>query len=504
MKKIYFLITLLAIVVLSSCSSDDDKLRAMIPNDAVGVVKINIPSLMEKSGMKSGESISLPADLKKVIDEADANIVSDVVLNLPNSGIDMENSCYIFFSPGTFRAVALFHLKDADKAKSMVEKIASGKMKKMSGVQFVAHTDYGYAIDDDVLMIARYRTPVSEDVASGAASKIFDMSRPSLLEDDDIAECIDKENCDVAAYFDVKSMSSIYSKYLKINAMLTDLQPMDLITGLGIKAVTATVNFNNSNKEVKIETDFIYDKNSMYSTFYDQVIACAQGGDGVASLEALPGEFDTYFAIKINGENLVKQPLISMGIQWLESTPFVSGVRCSEIAASLNGTLAFGVAKGQVGDYNFGLSAQSIQPEMVVNEIVEAAKRGGQPPYKNQNGEYVYDYNFGSQAFALSQTGGVVYMRCVDFVSNYSVAKWSILTDAIKKSKVVFFKKVLIGETQEGTLCWGLRDKTHGAGVFSPENKNENVVISVLKTLCWKEPTNGFDDGMEDEYDYGF
>ena len=57
---------------MASCSSTDEKLRAMIPNDALGVVKINMPSVLEKAGIKNGDgadALSIPSELKQVIDQ---------------------------------------------------------------------------------------------------------------------------------------------------------------------------------------------------------------------------------------------------------------------------------------------------------------------------------------------------------------------------------------------------------------------------------------------------
>ncbi|MBR6490452.1 MAG: DUF4836 family protein [Muribaculaceae bacterium] len=506
MNKSNLLVILLTIVLLASCSSVDDNLRAMIPDDAVGVVKIDMPALLSKSEMMKGEAetVVVPDDLKKLIDEADPNIISDVVLNLPNSGIDFKNNCYVFFSPGIYKAIALFPISDEDAAETMIAKIASGKMTEKSGVLFASHLDYGYAIDDGVLLIGRFMNPVADDVASNAAKGILDKSKPSLFEKEEVSKAIDVKDCDITAYIDAKGLTSILKDHSRFSTIFGNIPALEIITGSGIKAMTATINFETSKKDgdsVKILTDFVYDKSSLYSKLYDQVVASATGGEGVETLNALPGELDTYFAIKVNGAKFVEIPQTALLFDWLASSSFTSGVKCKEIISTLNGALAFGV-QDNGGDYNFGVAAQSTSPDMVVAEIVDVANRRGQSPEKNANGEYVYEYNFGEKAIVMSKTDGVVYLRCVNFAPSYSAGIWPAFVDIMKKSAMVVYKKMIVGNSHEGHLCWGLRDKSHGEGIYYAENEKENVVISVLKFLCWKEPNSNFEEDVEEDYYY--
>lgn len=503
MTQFRFFLTLAVILVLASCSSVDENMRDMIPDDAVGIVKIDVPSMLKKAGMMNGENVSVPQDLKVLIDEANGNIVDevnvfgDIIQNLPSSGIDVSQSSYVYFSPGIYRMVALFPLKDEDAAEAMVSKIASGKMTEMSGLLFASHRDYVYAIDDDILLVGRFTNPVADDVASSAASKIFDKSKPSLLEKSDIKKCVDVENCDITAYLDMKGMVSLFKDNSRFTTVFGDLSALEWITDLGIKAMTATVNFEKS--KAKIKTDFIFDPKSDYSTLYDQAIAISNGGSGVTTINALPGELDTYFGIKIDGSSLMKNAQFRTMIELLEKTSVAGGVQLKSIIESLDGALMFGIGKGQLVDYNYAVAAQSKDPEMVVDEIVDAASRGGQPPTLLK-GEYMYDYGY--QGIALGQNDDVVYARCVDFETGYN-ASWPELANTLKQSSMVFYKKMMMSNAIEGYMSWGLRNKSHGEGTYTCEKQGDNVVMSMLKMLCWIEPQADLDD-EGDGYDYGF
>ncbi len=504
MTRINFLLTLVSVLLLASCSSTDKKLRAMIPDDAVGVVKINLPSILQKAGIMNGEGkeakLSVPADLKSIIDQSNENIVDnmnvigDVIYNLPESGIDMENSCYLFLSKGTFQVVALLPLDDEEKAQEMVGKIVGEKMKEKSGLMFVSHFDYAFAIDDDVLMIAR-KINAPDDDACAAAKKIFEKSKKSLLENEDIAKAVDVEDSDISAYFKLEGLPLIFENS-QINTAMGEFSPTDFINGSGIKAITATINFNDSKKgdeKVEIVTDFICSRNCLYDIIYDKVIATAAHGDDASVLNAVPGDLDTYFAIKVNGEELLKLPGVS---KLLDAIP-LRGIKSHDVISSLNGAIVCGIKEEYDNDYNFGISAQTSSPDVVVNEIVNFANLHGQAPDFNANGEYQYDTTDGDKALVMNKTDDVVYLRCVNYVPTDSASDWLPLVNTLKKSTIALFKLVMIGGKHEGNLCWGLHDKTHGEGFYFAEDPNENIVISALKYMCWVEP--GSNDLDEDE-----
>lgn len=487
---------MVAVLLLSSCSSTDEKLRAMIPDDSVGVVKINLPCVLQKAGIMKGEgkdvSFSVPADLKTVIDQSNENIVDDVnvfgdvISNLPESGIDMNSNCYIFLTKGTLQLVALLPLEDEDKAEEMVGKIVGEKMREISGVKFVSRFDYVFAIDDKVLLISR-KINATDDVAGAAARSVLGKSKSSLLENEDISRAIDVENYDITAYIDAKGLPLVFEN--TIETAIGDFSPADIIDGSGIKAITATINFNDSKKgeeRVDIVTDFICANQSMYGLLYDRVIATAADGDGVTALETVPGDFDTYFSIKVNGAELIKMPGVS---KLLENLP-LKGIDLGDVVSSLHGALVCGLQKQGEGDFNFGISSQCSSPDVVVNEIVNFGNLHGQAPVFNAKGEYQYDTTSGDKALVMNKTDDVVYMRCVNYVPTSSASDWPLFVNTLKKSTMALFKLIKIGDKHEGNLCWGLHNKTHGEGIYFAEEPDENIVISTLKFLCWRDPSN--------------
>lgn len=501
MKKAGLIVLIALLALMSACSSTDENLRAMIPDDAVGMVAIDVPSVLSKAAMMKGDTITVPQDLAKVIEDADVTLLGDLIKFLPTSGFDLTTSCYVFFSPGVYKAVALIPLADEAKTIALIEKITSSKMQSLSGVDFVSHLDYGYAIDDDVLLVGRFSNPVTAEAGALAASTILDKSKPSLLANDDVAKQIDDAQGDVKAYINVKGMSSILKSNSRFSTVYGNIPAIDIITDSDIKAMIASIKFNMAAKEgdsAILKTSFIYDENGQYSKLYDNLIAHDAGDAGVV-LNALPGELDTYVGIKIDGANLSSQPQMSGVFEMLESAPFTRGLNYKDILSSIKGALVFGFGKGQVSDFNFTIGAQTQDASMIVNQVVAVASQRGQSPMMF-DGEYVYDFE--NQGIAMGQAPSVFYLRCVDFETAYSAVNLPVLSQNINKAAVVFYHQLKVGDNVEGFFNWALLNKTSGEGLYYTNDEKQNVIISLLKYLCWKEPNSSQNE--EDNYDYGF
>ena len=501
MKKTSFILLIISILAMVSCSSTDDNLRAMIPDDAVGVMTIDLDQVISKAGMLKGDTVVVPEELKKVIDDADPTVLGDIVYNLSNSGIDVKSKSYIFFSPAIYKAVALIPLIDEEKAEKMVQKITSSKMTDVEGVNFATHLDYAYVVDGNVLLIGRYSTPVDASVAAKAASDILGKKKPSLLSNDEVAKNL-PDSCDLALYLNVKDFSTILKNNSRLSTIFGNVPAIEIITDSDIKALTAKVDFITGTKDqqAKVDTKIIYQKDGQYQQIYDNLIAASvDSASNVLSL--IPGELDTYVALRIDGNKLSQMPQMGKMFEILDATQLTTGLKHKEMLASMHGAVVVGVGPSTVGDYNFVVGAQTTNPSLLTDQIVEVANQRGQSPYQKSNGEFVYDH--GGQGIALGQTDNAFYLRCVDYETRYSADELMFLKNSIDKCPVVIYKMLKINNNVEGYFNWGLNNKTEGSGFYFADNEKTNVVVSVLKLLCWKEPNSSMQD-EEDDYDYGF
>lgn len=504
MKKNYcilFIGVLLAMVYGNiSCTSSNDKLQAMIPDDAVGVMEINVHSVLSKAGMLKGSAVTVPADLKQVIDDSAPSVLGDIIYNLPQSGIDTTSNSYIFFSPGIYKAVALIPLTDEAAAQELVHKITSSKMNNVDGVDFATHLDYAYVLDDDVLLIGRYSTPVDANVAAKAASDILGKKKPSLLSRPEVAECLN-DSCDLSLYLNIREFATILKKNSRFSTFFGNVPAIEIITDSDIKALTATLDLDvEGKKQAKVETRFLYQENGQYQQLYDNLIA-AKCDSASSILKLIPGELETYVGLKIDGNKLSQMPQMSKMYEMLDATPLTSGLKIKDMLAVINGATVIGVGESTVGDYNFAIASQSSNPELIVNEIVDVANHRGQSPLQ-YNGEYVYDYD--SQGIAMGQTDNAFYLRCVDFATSGDATGLQAEFPArLDSCAVTIFKIMKTRDNIEGYFNWGLKNKSEGSGFYRAKNENSNVAISLLKLLCYTEQDESLGEN-EDDYDYGF
>ena len=171
----------------------------------------------------------------------------------------------------------------------------------------------------------------------------------------------------------------------------------------------------------------------------------------------------------------------------------MQGIDGSSIVSSINGAVVCGFKHDGDG-YNFGVSAQSSAPDRVMSEIVNYARLHGQEPSFNASGEYHYDTSDGTRALVLNNTDDVVYLRCVNYVPTIYASDWPAFVNTAKASTISMFKLVNLEDQREGYLCWGLRSKVAGEGIYYTEDPNNNIVISALKLMCWVEPTSTYSD----------
>ena len=209
-------------------------------------------------------------------------------------------------------------------------------------------------------MIGRYSTPVDAKVAAKAASDILGKTKPSLLANEEVAKNL-ADTCDVSAYINIKEFTTILKKNSRLSTIFGNVPAIEIITDSDIKALAGTINFKieEKNEQAIIDTRFIYQENGQYHQLYDNLIASnVDSASRVLSL--IPGELDTYVAVKIDGSKLANMPQMNKMFDILQATPLTSGLKHKEMLSSINGVLVVGVGPSNVGEYNFAIAAQSL------------------------------------------------------------------------------------------------------------------------------------------------
>ena len=339
-----------------------------------------------------------------------------------------------------------------------------------------------------LLLIAHCSKQVKPEEAADAASRIFEGSRPSLLSGKDVAQVVDTLSGDVNIYLDIKGMVPLLKSDSALSSFFVSMPILDFVAKTDVKALAASVLFDVDNKDgelAKLKTRLIFDEKGQYSKIYDSVIASSAADSASATLSLIPGELATYVAVKVNGARLADVPQMKDIYGLLEKNPLSRGLKCGEVFKLIDGALVFGVDEGQVGGNNVVVAMQSSQPQQITDQIVELAESRGQSPLE-RDGEIFYEYQ--NQGIAIGETDKAFYFRCVDFETQYSAIELPVLPQNLDKCSMVVFKMLSIGDKVEGFFNWGQNDKANGEGFYFAEDEKCNIVVSVLKLLCWKEP----------------
>lgn len=163
MKKIYFVLTMLAVLVLASCSKKQG--AKLVPEDAIVVARMDLTQMMEKTGMK-GDDSSLKQWVSKAIKDAglDKEVrekILEIVDDPTATGIDFTEPVYAYFAlegdRETFGIVGSVASKDditdlldmiADQTRDLaVEEYSDGGVKYLQmdrSSAFIYNSDWFY------------------------------------------------------------------------------------------------------------------------------------------------------------------------------------------------------------------------------------------------------------------------------------------------------------------------------------------------------------------------
>ena len=112
MKGIKSILIALICAALVSCESKNEHLERLVPGDVAGVVCVNMPKVIEKSGIKQGDDLKLPDDLKELLKANEEAVICKLVKNMPKSGIEIKERDYVYFPKKDFDYVMLVALAD--------------------------------------------------------------------------------------------------------------------------------------------------------------------------------------------------------------------------------------------------------------------------------------------------------------------------------------------------------------------------------------------------------
>ena len=486
-RVLTFVITLL---LLASCSSVNDNLEKMIPADALGVVSINVPDILKKTGINDDGNLVIPEAVKPVIDENDASTLSTLVTDLPYMGLNTDSKAFAFFTNKTFGTVILATLDDEAAARKIIERRTGGDFQQVEGLNCIYREDNLYVINDKVLLIATVNKAMDINKAAKQAATILKKQRQSILDNEQVKQVINADG-DINAYLQQDGLKLILKRNKTYREIAQKLPLVEIFTESDAKAYECHLNLNEESAD--LTTRVFADENSDYNKLLTTTLAKADP----SFLKAIPNSMDYIVTMSVKGENFVKLQQIQQLIGMFKKLPFIGRIDLQGILASIDGPIAIGLARDPhlEGEWNAVIAAKTTNPDMILNQISSFASSMGQAP-EIYDGEYIYQYE--NKMIKLGVVEGVLYLKMLDYEQTEGYAyELESVRALFEASNVGLYINPQV--TQGGTFTYGMSDNFNGKGQFIPTDKGTHTAQTLLKVLCAIKPPQAYDDMLDDD-----
>ena len=486
-RVLTFVITLL---LLASCSSVNDNLEKMIPADALGVVSINVPDILKKTGINDDGNLVIPEAVKPVIDENDASTLSTLVTDLPYMGLNTDSKAFAFFTNKTFGTVILATLDDEAAARKTIERRTGGDFQQVEGLNCIYREDNLYVINDKVLLIATVNKAMDINKAAKQAATILKKQRQSILDNEQVKQVINADG-DINAYLQQDGLKLILKRNKTYREIAQKLPLVEIFTESDAKAYECHLNLNEESAD--LTTRVFADENSDYNKLLTTTLAKADP----SFLKAIPNSMDYIVTMSVKGENFVKLQQIQQLIGMFKKLPFIGRIDLQGILASIDGPIAIGLARDPhlEGEWNAVIAAKTTNPDMILNQISSFASSMGQAP-EIYDGEYIYQYE--NKMIKLGVVEGVLYLKMLDYEQTEGYAyELESVRALFEASNVGLYINPQV--TQGGTFTYGMSDNFNGKGQFIPTDKGTHTAQTLLKVLCAIKPPQAYDDMLDDD-----
>ena len=492
MKWIKHLSAVALLLVMVGCSSND--LEKMIPADATGVVSLDVPGILKKSGMIDDDKIVIPKSLRSVIDENDTSPLCILLSDLPQMGLDTDSKAYAFFTVKTFGRVVLAMLDDPAQARKTLSMRVGGDFANVEGLDCMYVGDNLYAIDGKVLLVGTVNKAMEVSRAAKAAKGILSMTATSINGNKDVTEVLHNKDAEINVWLQGKGLKTILNKSEVYRELSQKIPLVEIFTESDIDAVTCNIDFDK--EMVEMDTKVLARDDSEYA----QLLNSTLGKPSNDVLKAIPNSMDYIFSMSVKGDNFIKLKQIQQLLGMFGKLPYIGSIDLASILATVDGPFTIGLARDPhlEGEWNMVLATRSTDPDGVVRKISAFANSMGQAP-ELYDGEYIYQYD--NKMIRIGVIDGILYMKMLDYEQTEGYAYEM-------KSVREFFEGAQLGifaqtrnDSISGYFDFGLSDIFNGKGHFYTSKPKANASLEMLRSLCSIKVADAF--GNEDGDDEG-
>lgn len=492
MKSSKFLVLLVSLLLMASCSSVNDNLVEMIPDDALGVVSVNMPDILKKAGINEGGELKIPESVKAIVDENDASPLCTMLTDLPYLGLDTDGKVFAFLTNKTFASVVLVPLGDEEAAKKTVARRTGGDFQQVEGLDCIYREDNLFVVHDNVLLIATVNRNLELDKVAMQAAIILNKTRKSIADNDQVTRIIEADG-DINAYLQQDGLRLLLKRSKTYREIAQKLPLVEIFTASDIKAYECHLDLDQD--MARLTTHIVADEASDYNKLLDQTLTDADA----KFLKAIPNSMDYIVTMSVKGQQFVQLQQIKQLVDMFKKLPYVGRIDLEGILSSIDGPIAVGLARDPhlEGEWNAVVAAKTTNPDMILGQISSFATSMGQAP-EIYDGEYIYQYE--NKMIKLGVNDGILYLKMLDYEQTEGYAyELENVRKVFETSNIGLYINPQVA--QGGTFTYGMTNHYDGAGQFVPTEKGMHSAQALLKVLCSIKPAKAYDDMLDDEGD---
>ena len=470
-----------ATMALCACENAENKLEKLVPADACGVVRIDVPSILDKAQLLEGDMVRLDDDLLDLTTAHYDNLVSRLVRLCASGGIDVDVPIYLYFDNRN-KPVALIAVDDNERLVTMVEE-ETGKnfvSDNKNETKHLRDKDYSYSLQENVLLLRFVLADVPYEAEQPANYYNSLKTSQGLLEkNEEIADFLHEEN-DVNAYLTAKCIDEILPAEMGPLALVA----LPLFKGHDFNSMRITFNFDSKNSLATLHTAIEAQDGSAYTTFLSQVLV----QPSASFLEVVPASMENVIGINVNGEVLAAMPqLTALQEAFPLSRPNV--LNLPALMATIDGPLVIASAPDPyTGETNFIFTARSKAPQAVLDSVSVYAELQGQEPMHAYSGDLIYEYGMRQMTVGVRDSIFFVKAMTYDDSGEDKLTHLPDVTDLFSHSMAGIYGQAHLDGKPVGIYTYGLKEITRGEGLFYTVNDDDNVALTVLKLLCSFSP----------------
>lgn len=384
----------MVLLLVTSCNKVENKMESMIPDDAVFVAKIDVPTFISnlKVEIKDGKVV-FPEKFAKMLEEKGETMGKDAE-KLINSGLDFTSSFY-FFAPNDkeFALVGLFPVSDPDKLKKFITEEEKTEFESKDGMDVASKGGTGYVITDGILVVTEGKDPAS--IVSGLASL-----KKNMGDNASIARAIDASD-EINVYVNTKRLKELAGNQVGNLGKNGDMAKM----AFDMMDIQSTAfHMNLADGEWRIGVDNEVDENGDFAKLINSVTTKPS-----AELLAFMPKANNMGVLNLNidGEGILNLDMVKALLGEVSSDPQMA--QMVDIFKSVKGPVTLGIASDTFNPED--LSGTLAFKCGKAKELIDMLKQLFEGAYTQNGDEYVFSQRVEGYNASLGVKGDVIYVK---------------------------------------------------------------------------------------------